>query len=109
MKIDFKVIIILALILALILAITFWPKPQPSTDEKALADSTQVYKAREREAVKLQIDIARKLAKDSVDAVKSKEFYQKKIGLLTRKLNSINTSKSTDKELDSLITELYGQ
>lgn len=75
MKIDFKVIIILALLLALILSIIFWPKPQPGTDEKALEDSTQVYKAREREAIKLQIDIARKLRDNRVkDSVSLKRF-----------------------------------
>lgn len=83
------------------------PTIQPQVDE--LTEAIQV---KQLQIDSLSVEVERlesKMTTDSLKFADAKMVYEEKISRLTGKLRSIDTSKSGEKELDSLIIVLYGK
>lgn len=106
---------ILAIILLLSLVLNgylVWDKRQ--AQKERLADNSRLNKVIEDQTIYIAtidsgIDyMFREARRDSIKYAKKDSVLNAKISRLTSKLRLIDTSKSTDKQLDSLINLLYG-
>lgn len=108
---DFRLWIIVALVIIIIVMVVTRPKPIPEFIEGKLE-----YAERMKEHVKpydsAQIVIDSLILKGKLDSIRSAERekkYQRDNACLQSKLKALDFSKSTDKQLDSLISVLYDE
>ena len=83
------------------------PPPVPIDHEAERKEKERMIRIRQLEETNAVLLDSMKA--DSIFYAKKDSTSKQVISRLTRKLKSIDTSKSTSKELDSLINVLYGQ
>jgi hypothetical protein len=104
---QYLTFILLAVVVALIF---FWPKPNEQVSRDFEHKLLIKDKDTQISSLRLQNQSLLNYLKE-IDSIRlaEKEGYKRKEMRLLKKISAINTQKSTAKDLDSLLTVLYGK